>query len=246
MIAYLRLIHNSKDNISLLRAINTPKRGIGLKTIENLQEKADLEGTSIYDAISGGKEMDFKNTIEKLKAISNDLTLTELIDKVLDASGLINGFYSENTLNLMTSSTVNEIKDINTEMLLNNCINEGIIRIEDVDYSNDEEIMNVLLSSGDLMRLSETDKDIVALALKHKKEGDDVITVTDDYSMQNALKLLNLKFKSVRTKGIEKTIQWKKICKGCRKEYPSDTPLEECDICGSPIIRKRMNARSNH
>ena len=164
---------------------------------------------------------------------------------ILDASGLINGFYSKDSLNLMTSSTVNEIKDINTEMLLNNCIEEGFIKIEDVDYSNDDEIKEVLLDSGDFTRLSETDKDIVALALKHKREGDDVITVTDDYSMQNTLKILNLKFKPVRTKGIKKTIQWKKICKGCRKEYPSDTSLEECDICGSPIIRKRMNAHSN-
>ena len=165
---------------------------------------------------------------------------------ILDASGLINGFYSKDSLNLMTSSTVNEIRDINTEMLLNNCINEGYIKIEDVDYSDDDEISGVLLDSGDFTRLSDTDKDIVALALKHKREGDDVITVTDDYSMQNTLKLLNLKFKSVRTKGIKKTIQWKKICKGCRKEYPSDTSLEECDICGSPIIRKRMNAHSNY
>lgn len=165
---------------------------------------------------------------------------------ILDASGLINGFYSKDSLNLMTSSTVNEIKDINTEILLNNCIEEGFIKIEDVDYSEDSEIKEVLIDSGDFTRLSETDKDIVALALKHKYEGDDVITVTDDYSMQNTLKLLNLKFKSVRTKGIKKTIQWKKICKGCRKEYPSDTLLEECDICGSPIIRKRMNAHSNY
>ena len=165
---------------------------------------------------------------------------------ILDASGLINGFYSKDSLNLMTSSTVNEIRDINTEMLLNNCINEGYIKIEDVDYSDDDEISGVLLDSGDFTRLSDTDKDIVALALKHKREGDDVITVTDDYSMQNTLKLLNLKFKSVRTNGIKKTIQWKKICKGCRKEYPSDTSLEECDICGSPIIRKRMNAHSNY
>ncbi|WP_455644959.1 ribonuclease VapC [Methanosphaera sp.] len=165
---------------------------------------------------------------------------------ILDASGLINGFYSKDSLNIMTSSTVSEIKDINTEILLNNCIDEGIIKIEDVNYSQESDIQDVLLSSGDLMRLSGTDKDIVALALKYKKEGHDVITVTDDYSMQNVLKLLNLKFKSVRTEGIKKTIQWQRICKGCRKKYPSDSTETECDICGSPIIRKRMKARSNH
>jgi len=96
------------------------------------------------------------------------------------------------------------------------------------------------------MRLSSTDKDIIALALKHKQDGDDVVTVTDDYSMQNSLKLLNIEFKSVRTKGINSTIQWKRICKGCRKEYPSDSMEEVCEICGSPIIRKRVNAHSNH
>ena len=98
LIAYLRLIHNSKDNVSLLRVINTPKRGIGLKTIENLTNKADTEGISIYDAIESGKELAFKETIEKLKQIAEEVTLTELIDKVLDASGLRQELESEKTL----------------------------------------------------------------------------------------------------------------------------------------------------
>ena len=128
LIAYLRLIHNSKDNISLLRAINTPKRGIGLKTIENLQEKADLEGTSIYDAITSGKEMEFKNTIEKLKAISNDLTLTELIDKVLDASGLRADLESEKTLEAeVRLENLEEFKSITKSFEER----EGLISLED-------------------------------------------------------------------------------------------------------------------
>lgn len=128
LIAYLRLIHNSKDNISLLRAINTPKRGIGLKTIENLQEKADLEGTSIYDAITSGKEMDFKNTIEKLKAISEDLTLTELIDKVLDASGLRADLESEKTLEAeVRLENLEEFKSITKSFEER----EGLISLED-------------------------------------------------------------------------------------------------------------------
>ena len=98
LLAYLRLIHNSRDNVSLLRVINTPKRGIGLKTIENLTEKADQEDTSIYEAISSGKELEFKNLIERLKEVSQNITLTELIDKVLDASGLKQELESEGTL----------------------------------------------------------------------------------------------------------------------------------------------------
>ena len=98
LIAYLRLIHNPKDNVSLLRAINTPKRGIGLKTIDNLTIKADENEISIYEAIESGKELAFKELIQKLTAMKEELTLTELIDKVLDASGLKAELESEKTL----------------------------------------------------------------------------------------------------------------------------------------------------
>lgn len=64
--------------------------------------------------------------------------------------------------------------------------------------------------------------------------------------MQNALKLLDIEFKPVLTQGIKKTIKWKKICKGCRKEYSSDSKETICDVCGSPIIRKRVNGHSNY
>ena len=82
------MIHNEKDNISLLRVINTPKRGIGLKTIENLTKKADEENISIYEAITSGKELEFKKIIEKLKEVSENVTLTELIDKILTGTGI--------------------------------------------------------------------------------------------------------------------------------------------------------------
>ena len=98
LIAYLRLIHNSKDNVSLLRVINTPKRGIGLKTIENLTIKADTEGISIYEAIETGKELEFKKLIERLKEVSENITLTELIDKVLDSTGLKKELEDEGSL----------------------------------------------------------------------------------------------------------------------------------------------------
>ena len=128
LIAYLRLIHNSKDNISLLRVINTPKRGIGLRTIENLTIKADEEGTSIYDAISSGKELEFKNIIEKLKEIQKDLTLTELIDKVLDASGMRKDLENENTLEAeVRLENLEEFKSITKSFEEK----EGLISLED-------------------------------------------------------------------------------------------------------------------
>lgn len=98
LLAYLRLIYNDKDNISLLRAINTPKRGIGTKTIDNLIEKADKQGVSIYEAIDSGKELQFKELIEDLKKLSEETTLTELVDKVLISSGLKEELENEETL----------------------------------------------------------------------------------------------------------------------------------------------------
>ena len=98
LLAYLRLIHNSKDNVSLIRVINTPKRGIGLKTLENLTAKADENNTSIYEVITSGKELEFKHLIERLKEVAENITLTELIDKVLDASGMKQELESEGSL----------------------------------------------------------------------------------------------------------------------------------------------------
>jgi len=128
LIAYLRLIHNSKDNVSLLRVINTPKRGIGLKTIENLTEKADQEGISIYEAISSGKELEFKKMMEQIKSLSEELTLTELIDKVLDASGMRQELESEKTLEAeVRLENLEEFKSITKSFEER----EGLISLED-------------------------------------------------------------------------------------------------------------------
>ena len=128
LIAYLRLIHNSKDNVSLLRVINTPKRGIGLKTIENLTYTADSENISIYEAISSGKELEFKKLIEKLKDISQELTLTELIDKVLDSTGMRQELESENTLEAeVRLENLEEFKSITKSFEER----EGLISLED-------------------------------------------------------------------------------------------------------------------
>lgn len=88
MLAYLRLILNSDDDISLIRCINTPKRGIGPKTISEIEANASNYNTSMYKAIKDGKALEFKKVIEELKEDLKSCTLTEFIDKVLDKSGM--------------------------------------------------------------------------------------------------------------------------------------------------------------
>lgn len=98
LIAYLKLIYNSDDDISLSRIINSPKRGIGAKTLEQLSLKASISGLSLYDAIDSGKELKFKELIETLRKDSEGLSLTELVDNVLIKSGLKAELESEDTL----------------------------------------------------------------------------------------------------------------------------------------------------
>ena len=128
LLAYLRLIHNEKDNISLLRVINTPKRGIGLKTIENLTKKADEENISIYEAITSGKELEFKKIIEKLKEVSQNVTLTELIDKILTGTGIKEELEKEEDLTSeVRLENLEEFKSITKSFEER----EGLISLED-------------------------------------------------------------------------------------------------------------------
>ena len=98
LLAYLRLIHNHNDDISLLRIINTPKRGIGLKSIANLEEKASLNNCSLFDAISSSKELEFKNMILELSKSKDELSLTDFVELVLEKSGLRASLKEENSL----------------------------------------------------------------------------------------------------------------------------------------------------
>ena len=98
ILAYLRLIYNEKDDISLLRIINVPKRGIGSTTQAKLIEKARNENKSIYEVIDGGKEQAFKDTIERFKKYYDSMSLTDLVERVLDESGMRKEYEEEDTL----------------------------------------------------------------------------------------------------------------------------------------------------
>ena len=113
LLAYLKLIYNPKDDVSLMRIINYPKRGIGAKTIDNLSMDAVLNNASMFDSISKGKELEFKNLILRMKEESDSLSLTETIDMVLDKSGIKADLESEHTLEAdIRLENLNEFKSI--------------------------------------------------------------------------------------------------------------------------------------
>lgn len=88
LISYLRLIYNPHDEISLRRVINTPKRGIGESAIAAIEERAKQQNISMFDALETRKELEFKEIIEDQIKRSESLSLTELIDEVLERSGM--------------------------------------------------------------------------------------------------------------------------------------------------------------
>lgn len=98
LICYLRLINNTKDDVSLTRVINVPRRGIGDKTLENINTVANERNIPLFEAICTGKELKFKELIQDLIVESSSLSLTELVDLVLDKTGMRNELKMEHTL----------------------------------------------------------------------------------------------------------------------------------------------------
>jgi DNA helicase-2/ATP-dependent DNA helicase PcrA len=88
-LAYLRLIANADDDGAFLRVVNFPARGIGARTVEQLQDAAKAEKVSLHStAKGGGKAAVFAALIDKLKAACEGLTLPETVEQVLALSGL--------------------------------------------------------------------------------------------------------------------------------------------------------------
>ncbi len=158
--------------------------------------------------------------------------------KVLDASAFINGYIPSDRDNYTVNQVIEEIKDFKSRMVFEKAIEEGRLRIEEPDPESMEMVQEAVRESGDVLRLSETDKRVIGLAVSLKGR-DDVTVITDDYTIQNTLKLLGIRFRSVLTEGIKETYTWIRTCRGCKREYPDDYPHEECEVCGSLIVRKR-------
>ncbi len=113
LLCYLRLINNSNDDISLRRVINVPRRKIGPRSINVLEEKARSLNVSMFDAIEDGKELEFKDLIIELQKDALNLSLTELIDDVLEKSGIKAELEKEKTLeNELRLENLMEFKSI--------------------------------------------------------------------------------------------------------------------------------------
>ncbi len=121
LLAYLRLIQNPADNISLKRCINEPKRGIGNTTIETAERHANSRDVSIFSIISAASEVPelgraasklegFVTMISRLRILKETMKVSELIQEVIEQSGIQKSYEEEDTLE--AQSRIENIKEL--------------------------------------------------------------------------------------------------------------------------------------
>ncbi len=113
LISYMHLIYNNNDDASLERVINVPRRGIGSKTIERLRREASISDKSMFEVVSSGKELGFKNLIIDLTNESKNTDLVGLVDVILDKTGIRKELEEKNDLESeIRLENLNEFKSI--------------------------------------------------------------------------------------------------------------------------------------
>lgn len=170
ILAYLRVIANPSDDVSLLRIINVPKRGIGTTTVDRLKAAAEERNQSIFDIIMDGKGLSFSSgTLNKLQAfllmmqdfrdVVDTMSVSELINYVLEQTGYMDKLISENT-NEALSRAENLREMIGAAMDFEQKMPDGTL----------EDFLTELALVSDVDDLDE-DSDAVVLMTLHNAKG---------------------------------------------------------------------------
>ena len=169
IIAYLRLIYNPNDNLSLIRIINEPKRGIGKTSLEQVQKLAEENSKSMYEIIKNAEQYglnrvfansrEFIQVIEELRQAQTELDISELIKETLNKTGYTKALELENSV-----EAENRIE--NLEEFLTVAIE---FEEQSVDNSLAEFLESITLSS-DVDNLEEN-QDTVTLMTLHSAKG---------------------------------------------------------------------------
>ena len=106
LLAYLKTIDNGRDDVAVRRIINVPKRGIGLTTINRIQESATERGIGFYEALlapgliagvgrSATKLDSFAALIEYFKTLAEEMNITDLLQEVIEKTGYVESLENE-------------------------------------------------------------------------------------------------------------------------------------------------------
>lgn len=157
LIAYLKVLNNPNDEVSLRRIINVPKRGIGDVAFNKIESNSLISGKPIMECMESKKELEFKRLIEDMHAYLNDHTLTELIDYVVDKSGMREMYENDKTLesdirldNMMEfKSLTASYEDKTGNIDLNDFLGEiGLMSDADRNESKDDAVTLMTLHSA--------------------------------------------------------------------------------------------------
>ncbi len=164
-IAYLRVVYNHSDDLSLRRIINEPKRKIGAATLEKVQIHADEEGVSNFEIISevnkypdlksaASRLTDFVKLIKDLREKAKTLSIDELASAVIKDSGYMAALESENTVEAQTRiENINEFLSVVKDYAVNPEYDgtlggflESVTLVSDIDDYDQEQDSVVLMT----------------------------------------------------------------------------------------------------
>ena len=169
IIAYLRLIHNTADNLSLKRIINEPKRGIGKTSLEKVQEISENSGIPMYEIIKDADKYElsrvyaysreFIEQIEYLREQKDKIKISDLIKETLNKTGYTKALELENSVEA-------ETRIENLEEFLTVAIE---FEEQEADNTLAEFLENITLSSD--IDGMEDQEDSVTLMTLHSAKG---------------------------------------------------------------------------
>jgi UPF0271 protein len=162
-----------------------------------------------------------------------------LASRILDATSFYAGIpFSSQEHSFTTPLVFEEIKHIKKNHdAVQTLIDLGRLRIVEPEQKNIDSILEKAKNTGDLLNLSKEDVSVLALCIQLGGE-----LVTDDYTVSNVAKHMNLRVIPIMTKGISKIMDSVYFCPACSKTFEK---ISECPICGSKLKKKSAQRKSS-
>ncbi len=167
---------------------------------------------------------------------------------VLDTSAFLAGYdpFSPSDEQVTVPKVEEEIKrNSMVKTRFETAMESGKLKVKAPTEENLSAVKVSASQAGDWHKLSETDLQVLALAYEFKAAGCAPQIVTDDYSIQNVAKRLGIEFLALATFGIKRALEWIRYCPACHKQYPENSKLKECQVCGTELKRKPKRQRPN-
>jgi UPF0271 protein len=177
-------------------------------------------------------------------------SLTAKIDRrvmVLDTSAFLAGFdpFSISEEQYTIPMVRDEIMGGSmVQVRFKTAVESGKLKVKTPEKTFLDEVKKSANIIGDTFFLSETDFQILALALELKTQGYSPLIATDDYSIQNVANQLSIEFAPLATFGIRFRLQWIRYCPACHRRYPADYKSRKCEICGTELRRKPIQKKA--